>query len=261
MLKRVLILSSLIFNQVLSQDMKLVDFLSNCKTDTIVKRRESNVLDLGFNRIILSKKVKFDSFDINKYKIDTVPVFFETIYEKIKDSVFFKAINNNNFIKYKYVNNLKNDSFFIIGNDTLNGNYYKRHEIILYKNDTIIKSDYSSIKSNKMNETEVVEYVTLFEKGKKVYFEKRKNNKIVKKYFLANEQIVGYAFYYDEFTGEINIILNYENGKIKDGIYNYYHQGQILRKEEFKDGVLVKKYWNDEFKDFDIYEQELLKQP
>jgi antitoxin component YwqK of YwqJK toxin-antitoxin module len=112
-----------------------------------------------------------------------------------------------------------------------------------------------------MNETEVVEYVTLFEKGKKVYFEKRKNNKIVKKYFLANEQIVGYAFYYDEYTGEINIILNYENGKIKDGIYNYYHQGQLLRKEEFKDGVLVKKYWNDEFKDFEIYEQELLKQP
>lgn len=261
MLKRVLILSLLIFNKVLSQDMKLVDFLSNCKSDTIVKRRESNVLDLGFNRIILSKKIKFDSFDINKYKIDTVPVFFETIYEKIKDSVFFTAINNNNFFKYKYVNNLKNDSFFIIGNDTLNGIYFKRHEIILYKNDTITKSHYSSIKSNKMNETEVIEYVTLFEKGQKVYFEKRKNNKIVKKYFLANEQIVGYAFYYDEFTGEINIILNYENGKIKDGIYNYYHQGQLLRKEEFKDGVLVKKYWNEEFKEFDKYEQELLKQP
>ena len=261
MLKRVLILSSLIFNKVLSQDKKLIEFLSNCKTDTIVKRRESNVLDLGFNRIILSKKVKFDSFDINKYKIDTVPVFFETIYEKKNDTIFFTSRNNEYLFKYKYVNSLKNGYSFITNIDTSNGNYYKRYEVILYKNDTITKSHYSREKKIKENEMEIIEYVTLFEKGQKVYFEKRKNNKIVKKYFLANEQIVGYAFYYDEFTGEINIILNYENGKIKDGIYNYYHQGQILRKEEFKDGVLVKKYWNDEFKDFDIYEQELLKQP
>jgi hypothetical protein len=76
MIKNIMLLFLFICTKVLSQDKKLIEFLSNCKTDTIVKRRESNVLDLGFNRIILSKKVKFDSFDINKCKIDTVPVFF-----------------------------------------------------------------------------------------------------------------------------------------------------------------------------------------
>ena len=91
------------------------------------------------------------------------------------------------------------------------------------------------------------------------FYDKYVNKKKIKSYFIKNGKADGYAFYYSELTGEINIILEYENGRIKDGIYNYYLDGQLNRKEEFKNGVLVKKHWNENFKFLDEIEEDLLR--
>lgn len=232
-------------NTIFSQDISLVDWLTKYPQDTLIINDNDYIMSYidNLNHYECKKVViSGDSYTC----VDTLFLKFKTDYKKVKDTIYVNGLsryysdtNIYRYVKYKYVNSKKTGVFLS----------YKKYDTssIMFKNDSIISLfsiSYKIENDNIVKKTFLRRYLN----ENNHYYERRENNLLKQTSFISNNKLEGLCFFYNE-DGDVQIILNYKKGIIKNGVYNFYYKGQVLRKDEYKDGKLIKKYWNENFID------------
>lgn len=230
---------------IFSQDISLINWLGKYPKDTIVERDSDFIVSYEYNlnhhqceRIIVSG---------DNYKcIKKLFLKFKVEYIKVKDTVFligfsryYTDTNRYHYVKYRYVQNKKNGEFLSYSENDTSYTTFKNDSILSFFHIRYEKTNYNLIKCTSSRR---------FLNENNYFYERRENNILKQTSFFLNGKLEGLSFIYNE-DGDIQIILEYENNKIKNGVYNFYYKGQLLRKDEYKDGILIKKHWNENFVD------------